>query len=669
MSHILDSIELIPFIDEAKKFNVKNVDNVGKIISDNKQVKYWHINFIFSDRMSTFKTIDEAIKAYPFLEQYINQEKVTKVYSYGLVIYPEPSGCKFNGLTQKYGTCWYNSIINGFLFGKYGRTYLKDKVLSYKQNTNVQLFKQQVVNLACYKDISLIHFYQIISKLLCNEKVDIKSDNIDISRALIVSSGMNFTHLGLEGWWSLPALEKFLKNTLSVKYTVFNTREAFVTNFDKVDGDVEIIIVKTSANNHLNLPDEVSTGKKRYCLDHVNIFVEFSKSKHFLSGGFYNDKRILCDSARSTNITTTQVFNWNEPCKVIQNNMSKTIYSAEITKVDVLFAVYILIESKSKNTNSEDICLSNVNVKTDVVDTENSSYTPNSLSNAINFSEIGFQFKSYDHTTLKYTYTHLYEKDIEFYLQIEYNTIILILPLQFSKFREAFNGREIEDIYFDSKWIDKAKEIILRRYKSQTIQIRQYDIQIANEIELLFDFINTTIRNTRSGITNAMYSKYKRFEYVIDKGIEKSKLSIYKVNHEKKKIGLLAEIPFTYSNRTKQPTFEHINIYIDRTATGLIKLSSTNLKDAKNDDVRTIISLVSQLAPLKFTELYVKSGGKKKNKTRTRNPFHKTDKQYKDSSGKNRVVYTTTKPGGNKYYVKKLSKTTGKYVYRLVKLA
>ena len=231
------------------------------------------------------------------------------------------------GLKQITGTCWFNSIINGFILGD--KTY---KILLSKYNELSIKEKEQVTKIqdiaSCPVHLKKLHFFQIFHKFLISEQ-GILNTNIkrgkNIPRRVIDNLDLRSTpnwHDKQPAYFVHLALPKLMP-----------------TIFDKDDFDIietnslqigqtltKKIVILQPINAYYSAIDSL-TIPHQYVISHVGIVLMGKTIGHAITGYVCKNKYYIFDSETSNIIEA----DWRDPKVILglylKHSFTKTVFS------------------------------------------------------------------------------------------------------------------------------------------------------------------------------------------------------------------------------------------------------------------------------------------------------------------------------------------------------
>ncbi|AYV77603.1 MAG: hypothetical protein Dasosvirus11_4 [Dasosvirus sp.] len=163
------------YLDQQEQMIEKKQRSRAKKKVDKKQIKSKYLFKLSPD----IKLSGKYLEWYNlFVGQYYKPLFDAGYYDYKFKLKQHLNECGLNRTTQLYGTCWLNTIINGFVFGKnFGGRFLQ-LISKYKENNKDFYNTMKKINKSTYrltkkieKDEILIfqHLVSILYKILCEE--------------------------------------------------------------------------------------------------------------------------------------------------------------------------------------------------------------------------------------------------------------------------------------------------------------------------------------------------------------------------------------------------------------------------------------------------------------------------------------------------------------------
>ena len=309
-----DSKELMK--DERKSVKLaKDINNSVKDLKDKKVSKDLKKKNKFvkqhKDNVKSLKDKKESVK--------FNKIEIRK------------NECFTVGLNQITSTCWFNSIINGFILGD--KTY---KILLSKYNELSNKEREQVTIMqdiiSCPLHLKKLHFFQIFHQFLLNNQGNLNTNikqGFNIPRKVIDNLGLRSTpnwHDKQPAYFIHLALPKIMQ-------AIFDKDEYEIikTNSLKIDQNLtlskKIVILQANLGNYVSI-DSLQIPKT-YVVGHVGISLRAKVIGHAITGFVCKNKYYIYDSGTSNIIEA----NWRDPKVILDYFPKKSFTEATFTYI------------------------------------------------------------------------------------------------------------------------------------------------------------------------------------------------------------------------------------------------------------------------------------------------------------------------------------------------
>ena len=282
-------------------------------IDRSKIFTYKKYNYILSNDKDIILK-DRYLQKYKYhTKQYILSKDLfeTGFYEYQFKLRQYLTNFGLNRTTQLFGTCWFNSILNGILFVEKMKSKIIELLQFYKSNIsskkfdniiNVTLKEKHKLNLKINRDnlIMFNHIISILYKILCQEGLrNIKPgiyDNFNLTNLAATFTFYEdayFTNIKLE-----YEEDKKIKN---IEFPVIENINSRLYEINNVD----FLIVSYTHLNLKKIPSEINVifNNKKYLfkIEHCVVYLKDTENKinvsHAVSGFICNGKYYLYDSS------------------------------------------------------------------------------------------------------------------------------------------------------------------------------------------------------------------------------------------------------------------------------------------------------------------------------------------------------------------------------------
>ena len=315
-----------------KKIKNKNVKKNTRITSSNIAMykikgnnkltgKYLikYNNFMYNNKYFNILYYD-LIKSNYYLYDYMIKQKLS---IYGL-----------NRTRQLYGTCWLDSLINGFIFGKYIRNHflkLLDYYIKINKITNIKKFIKQYSTTKLNTNIDktdkkiFFRFISILYQVLCDKGMRNKVENVH-DNFIVTNFALNVRNIGKYN------TNKITIGTLddNIAYNPYYALEYILNIFNmNLDKKISLTYEINNSNN------------KIYNYNNVNkinvLYLTISKDIHVLSTGYNNYINVKNISIKMDN--TKKVLQFNDGVDMgNMDNINFLIFSCR-NKNDPLYKI------------------------------------------------------------------------------------------------------------------------------------------------------------------------------------------------------------------------------------------------------------------------------------------------------------------------------------------
>ena len=343
----LENLENLEELEKSKKTNGVSISYAPEII----QLREIELNMLKLKLNLKYDKRDYN-NIYELIEE-IHKDTDTASIARQIIDYKPPKTntheekkCKFSALKQLDPTCFFYSVLNGFLLCDNLFAIFQKKLIEYYNTLNEEdKLKFNSMGSICPKDINIPEyiFYNIIRLYSCrHESIESPTDYIKLPEK-ILQEKINILN-------PLSALNVFI-NILYKKETIVLDNANFILFKNE---DLLVLNMKSG-----NIPDKITIGDNQYNLEYANIILF---DIHALSGIICHDTPVIIDSNyidepmnidwRNASIEFSKEY--KEKYRKIANQLNMT--TSLTHRVGTEFVIYVKKQDEDLTTEINNIC-------------------------------------------------------------------------------------------------------------------------------------------------------------------------------------------------------------------------------------------------------------------------------------------------------------------------